>query len=70
MDTNIPSAQEVRQRLEPLSFAQMQALAALSGVPFTTLWKVRNGVTEDPRLETVRQFMPHIAVVSEAKEGA
>jgi predicted transcriptional regulator len=67
MNTIIPSAEDVRARLSPMSYAQVQRLAELSGVPFTTLWKVRGGETKDPRIDTVRQFMPHVeAVLSEA----
>ena len=57
---DIPSAADVRDRLTRLSHAQMKALAASSGVPFTTLWKVRTGETKNPGVETVRQFWPHI----------
>jgi predicted transcriptional regulator len=60
MDTNIPTSTEIRGRLAELSYSQVTALARLSGVPFTTLWKVRNGDTQDPRLDTVAQFLPHI----------
>ena len=55
MQTNIPTPADVRGRLELLGHAQMQALARDSGVPFTTLWKIRSGETDNPRLETVRQ---------------
>lgn len=67
-DTTIPSASELRSRLETLTHAQMQNLARASGVPFTTLWKVRNGDTTNPGIETVRKFLPHVAAVAvEAK---
>lgn len=56
MKPNIPAAAEVRARLEALSHAQMQVLARESGVPFTTLWKVRSGDTTDPRIDTVRKL--------------
>lgn len=61
---NIPGAAEVRDRLARLSYAQMRALAAASGVPFTTLWKVRTGETKNPGVETVRQFWPSIPAPS------
>ena len=61
MEVNIPSAIELRAELERLSHAQMQELSRLSGVPFTTLWKIRAGDTENPGIETARRFMPHIA---------
>ena len=60
MRTHIPSAADVRGWLEPLDNSQLQRLATLSGVPFTTLWKVRSGETGNPRLETVRQLEPHV----------
>lgn len=43
-----------------LGHAQMQALSERSGVPFTTLWKVRNGKTKSPRLGAVHAFYPLI----------
>lgn len=56
---NIPSAAEIRTLLASLGHAQIQRLATDSGVPFTTLWKVRDGTTDNPRIETVRAFLPH-----------
>lgn len=54
MSNIIPTATEVRERLASLGHAEMQALARASGVPFTTLWKIRSGETPNPRIETVR----------------
>lgn len=59
-NTLLPSAAEVRAELSGLSRQQLLRLAALSGVPFTTLQKIARGETADPRLDTVREFMPHI----------
>lgn len=56
MQAKIPTAAEIRGLLESVSHAQMQDLAVRSGVPFTTLWKIKNGETENPRIETVGQF--------------
>lgn len=56
MKTNIPTAEQIRDKLSDLNLAQTQALADASDVPFTTLLKIRNGTTENPRIETVRQF--------------
>lgn len=64
MSTSIPSAADVRASLGKLSHSQVGALAEQSKVPFTTLWKIRNGETENPRLETVRQFMPFVDLVA------
>jgi predicted transcriptional regulator len=64
MHTSIPSAAQVNAELMKLSHAQVVALAKASGVPFTTLWKIRGGETDNPRLETVRAFMPHLSAVA------
>jgi hypothetical protein len=60
MNHQIPSAADIRSLLCALGHAQMQQMAAVSGVPFTTLWKLRSGETVDPRLETVRSLLPHL----------
>lgn len=60
MDSYIPSAADLRAMLLALGHAQMQQMAARSGVPFTTLWKLRSGETDNPRLETVRSLLPHL----------
>jgi len=66
MNTSLPSAAEVRAALVPLSRQQILRLSALSGVPFTTVQKVQRGETADPRLDTVRAFLPHLAAVRES----
>lgn len=60
MDKHIPSAEEVRAALAPLSLKQLDKLAELSGVPVTTIYKVKRGETENPGIETVRRFAPFI----------
>lgn len=69
METQIPSAAEVRERLSGLGHAQVQELAAASEVPFTTLWKIKTGETKDPRIDTVRQFLPHLPASAQQTEG-
>lgn len=66
MQTNIPAASDMRARLELLGHAQMQALSRESGVPFTTLWKIRNGETDNPRIETVRLCYAALPVLAPA----
>ena len=66
METNIPSAQEVRERLARLSRADLTALAKKTGVPFTTLQKIQRGETEDPRIETVRSVWPELIHAADA----
>lgn len=65
MDTPIPSAAAIRDALKPLTLKQLDRLAALSGVPITTIYKIRRGETANPGVETVRQFAPHIAAATQ-----
>ena len=60
MDSHIPSAADLRGMLMTLGHAQMRQMATRSGIPFTTLWKLRSGETDNPRLETVRSLLPHL----------
>lgn len=69
MKHHIPSALQVRAWLLPLTNSQLQRLANLSEVPFTTLWKMRSGETANPRIETVRKLAPHVAEASSADES-
>ena len=64
MNTTFPPIAEVRASLEALGHAGVQKLARVSGVPFTTLWKIRTGITKNPGIETVRQFVPYIHEVA------
>lgn len=66
MSTEIPSALQVRAWLLPLTNRQLQKLSELSGVPFTTLWKIRSGETENPRIESVRSIAPHLSAAKVA----
>ena len=68
--TSLPSAAEVRAALQPLTRKQLIRLAALSGVPFTTLQKIARGDTVDPRLDTVREFLPHITASANPADTA
>ncbi len=61
MSTDIPSVAAIRLELQALGYAATQRLAKLSGVPFTTIWKIRDGTTRNPGIETVAQFVVHIA---------
>lgn len=60
MDAQLPSAEEIRGRLAPLTLRQIERLADLSGVPATTIYKIKRGETKNPGVETLRQFMPHV----------
>ena len=54
------SVEDVRAALGPLTLKQLALLAERSGVPATTIYKIRRGETGNPGLETVRQFMAHL----------
>ena len=66
METHIPSAETVRGMLAALSIKQVAALAELSGVPAPTIYKIKNGDTTNPGIETVRKFIGHIAKAAPA----
>lgn len=57
----IPTLAAVQAALAPLTLHQLWRLAELSGVPQPTIYKIRLGQTENPGIETVRKFLPHIA---------
>ena len=61
MNESIPSAAEVAAALAQLTFAQLGRLAYISGVPLTTVYKIKSGETTNPGIETVRKFAPFIA---------
>lgn len=60
MANQIPSAVELKTKLAPLGHKDVRELAQASGVPFTTLLKVKDGTTTNPGVETVRKFWPHL----------
>jgi len=64
MNTSIPATADIKARLAQLSHAQVQHLSSESGVPFTTIWKVRSGETQNPGIETVRQFARQLELVA------
>lgn len=58
--------------LAPLTMRQIDELSELSGVPSPTIYKIKLGTTENPGIDTVRRFLPHVATVlrEQAAEGA
>lgn len=65
MESSITTSSAAREALAPLGHAQLQKLAAVSGVPFTTLWKIRSGETQNPGIDTVAKFAPHVGALPE-----
>lgn len=71
MEASLASADDVRAALEPLTLKQIERLAVLSGVPATTIYKIKRGETGNPGIETVRKFMPLIGdALSESQRNA
>lgn len=56
MNTVFPSVDDVRVRLQLLKDGEIYKVAQESGVPASTLWKIRCGATPNPGIETVRKF--------------
>jgi predicted transcriptional regulator len=70
MNTDLPSVETVQAKLKRLKGAELEALADSSGVPASTLWKIRNGFTPNPGLETVRKFYRLLPDASAQVQGA
>jgi len=56
-----PSAEDVRALLAPFTMRQIFVLAAMSGVSWTTIYKIKRNETRNPGVETLRRFMPYVA---------
>lgn len=70
MTTSIPTTEDLRGVLQRLRSGELQELSRMSGVPFWTLIKVRNGETPNPRIGTVRAFWPHAVRMADLAEAA
>ena len=70
MTSNIPTPDDLRGVLGRLRGGDLQELSRVSGVPFWTLIKVRNGETPNPRIGTVRAFWPHAVRLADTAEAA
>ena len=70
MNKQLPTAENVRAWLVPLSRAQLLMLSDLSGVPFGTIWKIKDGQTKDPRIETVRAIAMHLGKAAKPGRAA
>ena len=67
MNTEIPPMAVVRARLLLLRDAEIDRMAADSGVPASTLRKIRQGVTPNPGFETVRKFFHLLPVPTDTQ---
>lgn len=69
MNTEIPPMAAVRARLLLLRDAEVDDLATASGVPASTIRKIRQGVTPNPGFETVRKIF-HLLPTPAANDPA
>lgn len=69
METSIPSVEWIRAQLAALTLAQLELVGEQSGVPQSTLMKIRYGQTSNPGIETVRLFLPHLVSVARPAEA-
>lgn len=75
MSTLFPSIEDVRARLQMLKDGDIYRVSQHSGVPASTLWKIRCGATPNPGIETVRKFFhllpasPDTSTTAEAGQG-
>lgn len=57
MAYRIPSPQDLQILLKGFRQAELHEIGSQSGVPFPTIMKIRQGVTRNPGLETVRSIL-------------
>lgn len=57
MRYQIPSHHDVQEILRRFRQAELHEIGIQSGVPFPTIMKIRQGVTRNPGLETVRSIL-------------
>ena len=69
MSTLFPSIEDVRARLQMLKDGDIYRVSQHSGVPASTLWKIRCGATPNPGIETVRKFF-HLLPVPDTQAAA
>ncbi len=70
MASQIPSPDEVRQKLAALERGQLQELSKLSGVPITTLTNIRDSGKQGPTVDTLRKFWAHLLRLSRKAAAA
>ncbi len=56
----IPSAADIRASLAIYTRKQLDELGGITGVPATTIYKIKLGITRDPGIETVRKLITHL----------
>lgn len=67
MSYNIPTTTMIRRRLNMLTQAQLHQLANDTGVPYSTLVKIKYAETKNPGIETVRLFFPALLAMTDVE---
>lgn len=57
MKKQLMSAEDVRKMLSKLDLAQLDKLSEKSGVPTSTIYKIKRGETANPGVDTVRKIV-------------
>lgn len=70
MELTLPSMKDVRARLMALSKAQVEALQKHSGVPVSTINKIRYGLTANPGYVTVNDLCAKLATAEQEPKMA
>lgn len=70
MNIEVPSVEAVREALAGLTLKQIERLGELSGVPWSTIYKIKRGETRDPGMDTCGRFMPHVDVARGASDAS
>lgn len=56
----IPTSDQVRAILSPLSFSELQELAEATGVHLSTIRRVKRGETTRPDVDCVKKLFDHL----------
>lgn len=70
MELTLPNMKDVRSRLMALSKAQVDVLQQHSGVPVSTINKIRYGRTPNPGYVTVNDLCSKLAAAEQAPKLA
>lgn len=65
-----PTPDQLRDVLAGMSNPALERLAGLSGVSFSTIRKIRDGLIVDPGLSKAAAMWPHLQLVAEARASA
>jgi hypothetical protein len=64
MNLSIPSMTQVRAALKARPYSELKAAADAAGLPYTTAWRIANGDTPNPGVETVRRLLSQFSKVA------